>query len=315
MTDEPDWTTGSVTPTIQSVVAVLRSAWRSYSRHRTQRLAASLAYYSIFALAPTLFLALTIVAALFGREATEGRLVDLLDDVRGTEAAEQVDQSVADFWDSSNTSGFAIVTGLVVVYTASILFIAWRDALDAIWEVPYRGGLRTSIRRRVYATVVPVAMGIALAGIVLVEMVTAFIGEFVTAPLPDAILNAVGSVSPAIASTLALGVLYRLSTRCRPEWRDVWVGTVFAALALAVLAWGYGLYVGSIGSSSAAGAAGTIVLGLAFVYYAAQVLLYGGEIISASAERRGFPIRPHPDQPAEDSTSSSRHATSGGDDA
>jgi uncharacterized BrkB/YihY/UPF0761 family membrane protein len=69
----------------------------------------------------------------------------------------------------------------------------------------------------------------------------------------------------------------------------VWAGTVFAALTLAVLAWGYGLYVAAFGSSSAAGAAGTIVLGIAFIYYSAQTLLFGAEIINARAQRRGRP--------------------------
>ena len=72
----------------------------------------------------------------------------------------------------------------------------------------------------------------------------------------------------------------------------MWAGAIPAALALAVLAWGYGLYVRFFGGSSAAGAAGTLILGLAFIYYSAQLLLYGGEIISASAERRGHPINP-----------------------
>ena len=179
----------------------------------------------------------------------------------------------------------------------SELFIAWRDSLDAIWEVPYHPGLKTSIRRRIYGALGPVAIGILLSSIVLVEMLTAFVGHFVTAPLLDAILNAVRSISPTAGSMVALGLLYRFSTRRRPAWWDVWAGAVPAALALGVLAWGYGLYVRFFGGSSAAGAAGTLILGLAFIYYSAQLLLYGGEIVSASAERRGDSVRP----PARDS--------------
>jgi len=78
---------------------------------------------------------------------------------------------------------------------------------------------------------------------------------------------------------------------------------VFAALALAVLAWGCGLYVAAFGSSSAAAAIGAIVLGIAFIYYSAQALLFGAEIISARAQRRGRPISSHlEDSPGGDNT-------------
>jgi membrane protein len=273
-----------------SAWADLGSARRSFLRHRTRRLGAGLAYYSVFALVPTLFLAMAIVAALFGSEATDGRLVDRLDGVVGTELAEQIADAVDSVWEASNTSGFAIVTLVVVVYSASILFVAWRDALEDIWELSYRPGLKTTLRSRVYGAVVPLAAGILLSAIVLVELLAALAGEFVTAPLLDAIIRGVGMISPLVVSVFGLGLVYRVSTRVRPRWADVWQGTVVAALGLAVLVWGYGLYVRAYGSSSPAGAAGTVVLGLVFVYYSAQVLLYGAEVINASAGRRGRPL-------------------------
>ena len=88
---------------------MLRRAGHEYLRHRARRLGAGLAYHSIFALIPTFFLGLAIVAAFFGREAAEGRVEDALDDVVGTEAAARLDQAVADLWEDANASGFAIV--------------------------------------------------------------------------------------------------------------------------------------------------------------------------------------------------------------
>jgi membrane protein len=282
-----------------SAVAVFGAARRSFLGHRARRFGAGLAYYALFALIPTLFLAVTIAAALFGTEATEGRLVDRLDGIVGEEAAEQIEEAVAALWENSNTSGFAIVTLVVVVYSASILFVAWRDTLEDIWELPYRSGLKTTVRSRVYGALVPLGAGILLSAIVIVELLAALAGEFITAPLLDAIIRAVEMISPTVASVLALGLVYRVSTRLRPPWRDIWPGTIVAALALAVLAWGYGLYVRIYGSSSAAGAASTIVLGLVFVYYSAQILLYGAEVINASADHRGRPLRAVASDPGE----------------
>jgi membrane protein len=274
-----------------SAFAVLRAARRSFLRHRARRLGADLAFYSLFALVPTLFLALAFVAALFGSEATDGRLVDRLDGIVGTDAAQQIEDAVSTLWENSNTSGFTIVTLVVVVYSASILFVAWRDALEEVWELPYRSGLKTTVRSRVFGALVPLLAGILLSAIVLLELLAALAGEFITSPLLDAIIRAVGLISPTVASVFALGLVYRVSTRVRPHWRDIWPGTIVAALGLAVLAWGYGVYVDVWGSSSAAGAAGTVVLGLVFVYYSAQILLYGAEVINTSADRRGPSLR------------------------
>jgi membrane protein len=262
-------------------------------------LGAGLAFYSLFALVPTLFLALAIVAAVFGREATEGRLVDRLDGIVGPEIALQIEETVGAAWENSNTSGFAIVTLVLVVYSASILFVAWRDSLDAVWGLPYGSGVKTTIKRRAFGALVPIALGILFAAIVFVEVLAALAADVVTSPLLDAVIRVVEAISPTVASVLALALVYRVSTRLRPRWADIWPATIVAALGLAVLAWGYGLYVRLWGSSSAAGAAGTVVLGLVFVYYAAQVLLYGAEVIGATADHRGRPLGPEDDRAEE----------------
>lgn len=281
---------GGLSGYVAAATGALRESGRTFKRHRGRQLAAGLAFYTLFALVPTLFLALTIVAAIFGREATDGRLVDRLDDIVGADVAEQIEQAVAELWENTNTTGIALITAAVVVYSASKVFVAWRDTLGAVWELPIGTGLRSSIRRRVFGAAGPIAVGLLLAAIVLIEMLAALGGDLVTSPLIDALIGAMSWLSPTLASLAVLGLLYRYSTRARPRWGDIWPGTVATTIALAVLAWGYGLYVRLFGSSSAAGAAGSVVLGMAFVYLAAQVLLFGAEIVGSSARRRGSPL-------------------------
>jgi membrane protein len=279
-----------VTSLFATAFDLLRVTTRSFGQHRARRLGAGLAYYSLFALVPTLFLALAVVAAIFGTEATEGRLVERLDGIVGVDSAKQIEEAVGALWENSNTSGFAIITLGVVVYSSSILFVAWRDSLEALWGLPFRSGLQTTIRSRVYGALVPIGIGLVLVVLVFVEILTGLAHDLVTSPLVDAAIGALGAISPSVASVLALGLLYRISTRLRPRWGDIWAGTLTAAAALAVLAWGYGLYVRTFGSSSAAGAASSVLLGLVFVYYCAQVLLFGAELISTCADHRGRPL-------------------------
>jgi membrane protein len=273
-------------------IDALRRAGEAFHRNLAPRLSAGLAYYSLSAFIPTMFLATVIVAAFFGEEATEGRLVDRLDDVVGLSSAEQIEEAVAALSENTDASAFALISMGLAVYSASILFVAWRDALDVIWDVPYRSGLETSIRSRAFGALVPISVGILLAAILLVEMVTAVAAELITSPLIGAVIRLTEMIFPTVASAFALALLYRYTTRLRPQWGDVWLGTLVAALALAVLTWGYGIYVRIYGSSSVVGAAGSLILGVALIYYSAQVLLFGAELISVCADHRGRPIRP-----------------------
>ena len=278
--------------TVAAGIDVLRTSARTFQRHRARRLSAGLAYYSLFAFIPTLFIATAIGAAFFGEEATEGRLADRLDGAVGAASAEQIEDAVAALWQNTEASAFAVVSVGLLVYSASALFVAWRDALNVIWDVPYQSGLETSIRSRAFGALVPISVGIVLASVLLVEMVLALAAQLVTSPLIDAFISLTETIVPTIISVCALALVYRHTTRLRPHWGDVWPGTLVAALALAVLAWGYGIYVRIYGSSSAVGAASSAVLAVVLVYYSAQVLLYGAEVVRACADHRGRPVCP-----------------------
>jgi membrane protein len=276
-----------------TAVEVARDAQRAFKVDRGKRLSAGLAYYSIFALVPTIFLAVAIAGAVVGQEATEGRLVARLDDVLGAAAAKQIEDAVVALRESTNSSGFALISAGVVVYSASALFVAWRDTLELIWDVPYESGLATSLRSRAFGALVPVGAGILLATIVLLELLVAFAEQLVSSDLLDAILRMTGTIIPTLSAVVALSLFYRYTTRTRrPEWREVWPGTIVASIAIAVASWGYGLYVRFVGSNSVAGAATAVVVGLVFVYYVAQILLFGAEVIRVLQERRKGPIDP-----------------------
>jgi len=128
--------------TVAAGIDVLRTSARTFQRHRARRLSAGLAYYSLFAFIPTVFIATAIGAAFVGEEATEGRLADRLDGAVGAASAEQIEDAVAALWQNTEASAFAVVSVGLLVYSASALFVAWRDALNVIWDVPYQSGLK-----------------------------------------------------------------------------------------------------------------------------------------------------------------------------
>ncbi|MDH4277656.1 MAG: YihY/virulence factor BrkB family protein [Acidimicrobiia bacterium] len=281
MTAGLDHTRGSLT----HAVDLLRDSATAFSEDRARRLSAGLAYYAIFALVPALMTSVFIAAIFVGKEAAGGTLSDGIQGVLGRDFAVQLEDAIASAWDSTNTSGFAVLSLLVVAYTASVLFVAWRDTLEVIWDVPYTFGVRTTIMKRVHGMLIPVLVGIVLAAIIVVQTVVALLSELSRFGLIDATLRVAGTALPAVVAVITLACLYRYSTRAaKPPWSHVLRGAAVAWVGLAVLSWGFGIYLRVIGTTSFAGAASSIVVGLVLLYYGAQILVFGAEVVRCSAD-------------------------------
>ena len=266
---------------------VLREAAHEFAEDRCRRLGAGLAYYALFAVVPTLLLTALIAATFVGQEAVEGELAVQLDDFVGADGADAIQDAIAGLWENTDTSSFAVVSVLVLVYSSSILFVAWRDTLEIVWDVPYEADLFNSLRSRAYGALVPITAGLLLAAILLLEMAIGFIEQLVDSRVLDTTLQAAGSLVPSAAAFLGLGLLYRHSARSRhPAWRDVWPGALVAWIMLAIASWAYGVYLNVVGSTSVTGAASSVIVGLVLVYYMAQIVLFGAEIIKVRNRRR-----------------------------
>ena len=236
---------------------------------------------------PSLFFSVAIAAAFVGREAAAGGLQEQLANLLGQDAAQQIESAIASMWESSDRSSFALISLGVILYSASVLFVAWRDADELIWEVPYEAGLQRTLRTRAFAILVPIAAGLLLAATMILQGLLTFIEGILDSQLVDAALRTAGAVGQLALSMAALATLYRYSARARrPPWRDILPASIFVVVILGIGFWAYGIYLRFFGVSSVTGAAGSVVLGLVVVYYSAQTLLLGAEMIKVLARRR-----------------------------
>lgn len=266
---------------------MLKDASADFFEDRVRRLSAGLAYYALFAIVPSLLLSVSIAATFVGRDAAAGELEAQLSGVLGPEFAAQIEDAVASLWQSTDGSGFAIFSIAVILFSASVLFSAWRDTVQLIWEVPYEPSLKTTLRTKLFAVLVPIFAGFFLVATLILQGAMTFVQEFVSAPALDATLRLGGSAIQFALGVAALGFLYSRSTTVgRPEWVDIWPATLLVSLVLMVGFWAYGLYLRFVGTSSVTGAASSVVLGLAVIYYTAQVLLFGAEIIKIAGRNK-----------------------------
>jgi membrane protein len=278
---------------------VVSEAGTLFFEDRAKRLSAGLAYYALFALVPSLLLAVGVAAAFVGKEAAAGERAVQLTDMLGAEAAEKLESAIGALWTSTNRSNFALFGIGAVVFSASVLFAAWRDTVEFVWDVPYQPSLESTLRARAFAVLVPIGMGVLLAAMLLLQGFLTFVSQFVDSRVLDITLRSASAILQTVVAVVALMALFRWSARgVRPDWRDIWPATVMVVLVLDLGYWAYGLYLKFIGSTSVAGAASSAFLGLLVVYYSAQVLLFGAEAIQVLG-RRDRPGVP-PDLPPDD---------------
>ncbi|OQY43160.1 MAG: ribonuclease BN [Anaerolineaceae bacterium 4572_78] len=253
---------------------------------KASRIAAALAYYTIFAIAPLLIITISVVGFVFGESAAQNEIATQLEDMIGPEVASVVESAVA----STNkpTSGIiATIIGFVTMLLgASGLFGEIQAALNTIWkaEPPEGGGIMLLVKNRLILFGMVFSIGFVL-------MLSLFAGIAVTAVTEyfdfGAFLQWLNLIISFGLVTLLFAIIYKVLPDVTPAWSDVWIGSAVTSLLFTIGKLLIGLYMGSSNIGSAYGAAGSLIVFLVWIYYSAQVFLLGAEFTYVYAHRYG----------------------------
>ena len=265
-------------PVVRTVQLLVVSA-RSWLDDRVIRLGAAVAYYSLFTLIPVLFLAVSLASIFFGQDRVSAEVEKQIADLLGDDIASAVTSAFEQLQVVDEGTIVSLVTLGVLLFTATLLFVAWKDVVDIIWGAPRVGGARGTIQRRLFGVLAVFGAGALLTLTLLAEAVIGMLDRVFGSLLADILIKTTGSLIPLALGAVFLAVLYKYTPEDHVAWRSVWLPSFVAMAMLSVGASAYGLYVSAYAFRSAAGAAGSVFLGLIFVYYAAQILLYGIEIM------------------------------------
>jgi len=254
-----------------STVELLISSARSWIDDRVIRLGAAVAYYSLFALIPVMFLAISLASIFFGQDAVTAEVEKAIADILGDDLATSLIDAFEQLQLVDTGAVVSLVTLGVLLFTATLLFVAWKDVVDIIWDAPWVGGARGTLQRRLFGVLAVFGAGALLTLTLLAEA--------------DIVIKTTGSLVPLALGALFIAILYKYTPEEHIAWRSVWLPSIVAMTMLSIGAWAYGLYVAAYIFKSAAGAAGSVFLGLVFIYYSALILLYGVEIMKKKHEQ------------------------------
>lgn len=264
---------------------ILVNAARAWSADRAVRLGAGIAYYSLFALVPILLLAVSLAGIFFGEDAAGSAIEDAISDAMGPEIAALVALGIDRLRVNNTDSLLPFISLGALVFSASVLFVAWKEVVAIIWDVPKETGVEAKLRRRLFGLAAVLGSGLLLTLVILAEVLVGALDQFIAREALDVLLKITSSIIPAVLGALFLAVLFKYTPDTTIAWRSVWLAALVTITMLSTGAWAYGVYLDAVGLQSASGVAGTILLGLAFVYYSAQILLYGVEVTKQDHER------------------------------
>jgi membrane protein len=261
-------------------------------------LAASIAFFAIFSLAPLLLLVVAFVGPTFGQAQTRAEIQNQFEALMGADSAQFIASVLSRA--SQGAHGLAAVISIgTLLFGATGVFVQLKAALNSVWGVQIKSEKpRATLVRLIWDRVVSFAMMLVIAFLLLASLAVsaglAALARWSSALVPgwELLTQIVNSgVSFAVIAFL-FGAAFKILPDVRIGWRVVWFGGAVTALLFTLGKELIGMYLGRGSIASVYGAAGSMIVILMWVYYSSIIFLYGAEVTLLSAKALGWPFEP-----------------------
>lgn len=290
MSSVPEALYAASRPTLRGVVAVTRGTFEAFGRHRTNRMAAALAYYTLFSLFPLLLMFLSVIGYLLdaGWPAAVSAREYLL--ALTSAALPAVGELVLRAIESIKTvRGASWVIGLFgLLWSASGTFNQLHVALDEIWGFNGKSGIRLTIQRRAMSVLYVLGLGLFLFLAQALKSITHWF-TIMTDRLPGGswLLSVSTWVFPLVVAMLVFSIMYRIFPSLPISWREVWPGALLAAVGWELLKWLFVMYTAEFANWQAVYGPVAGVIGLlTWLYMSFTVILFGAEFAAVLSRVR-----------------------------
>jgi membrane protein len=277
---------------------VVKDVFKEFSADNIVKYSASLAYYTVFSIAPLLVVITTFFGFLFGREAMQGRVYEQLNKLVGSTAAIQIQDIIKNIHLSGNNF-FATVISIIILFVgATSIFGEIQDSINKIWGLrikPHKVWWKLIVTRLLSFSLI-LSIGIIMSLSLLLNAIVAAFGKFIARFVAGYSLYFI-QISDAIVSFIVAAFLFTLIFKILPDarirWKDVLFGGLFTAVFFTLGKLGIAYYLGKSNLTSVYGAAGSIIILMVWVYYSSIILYLGAEFTKVYAKLYGKNILPN----------------------
>ena len=268
---------------IITILELLKATVSEWRRDQASLMAAALAYYTVFSLAPLLIIVIAIAGSVFGEQAAKGELVTQIQGVIGKDGAQLIQTAIenASQLDPSQGPIPTLINIGFLLSGATVVFGQLQNSLNRIWEVqPKPGnGIIQFLRKRFLSFSIVLVIAFLLLVSLVISTMLVILGNYLRGLIPGftylwQFLNFIVSFSIV---TLLFAMIFKILPDAKIAWKDVWMGAAITAVLFNIGKSLLGLYLGHTSFASAYGAAGSLVIILTWVFYSAQILFLGAE--------------------------------------
>jgi len=277
---------------LKAIAALFKAAAVNWVNDHAQSMGAALAFYMIFSIAPLLLIVIAIAGLVFGQEAARGEIFYQLQGMLGTTGATAVQGLLESASRPADSVPAALLGSVLLFIGATSVFAELQDALDRIWRAPQRvkpSGLWGLVRARLLSFGMILGIGFLLIVSLAFSAAVNALSKWWD-PDSSSWYTFAGLSELVLSLTLVMAVfalIYKTMPRASIAWQDVWVGAAVTSVLFLTGKSLIGLYIGRSGITSAFGAAASLIVVLLWVYYSAQVFLFGAEFTWVYSHRYG----------------------------
>jgi membrane protein len=282
---------------LKHIGKVLLATFMGFINDNGLKLSASLAFYTVFSIAPLLFLIMALAGIfLGGNQNVTNEIYPHLSSLLGKQAAGEILGMLKN--QLTAKSGTAVVIGVVtLLFGASSMFVEIQDSLNIIWRVkakPKQSWLKFITNRFLSFSLI-ISLGFLLLVSLIINLLILALSAKLQHFLPGVtiwLLNAINVAISIVVIAVLFGIMFKFLPDVKIAWKDVRSGAIFTALFFLLGKFLIGLYIQYFANSSAYGAAGSVILILLWIYYTAAILYIGAEFTQVYAEAIGSRIEP-----------------------
>lgn len=274
-----------------------KQTFQEFSEDRPLDYAAIIGFYTIFSLPAVLIIIIRIAGAVFGHDAVRGQVVRQISGLVGNDSAEQI-QSIIQNASTSSASTLGTILGVgTMLFTATTVFVALQDALNAMWDVKAKPGKAwlSLVISRVLSLAMVVSMGFLLLVSLSVEVILGALNEFLQQQFTGVavyLMNAGNLLFSVLISIAIFATIYKVLPDAKIRWTNVWVGATVTAILFVIGKYVLNIYLRYEPLGETYGAAGSVILLIVWVYYTSVVFLLGAEFTQVYSREHDKRVEP-----------------------
>ena len=282
---------------IKGVFQVFKDSFSRFGDDKIPKLSGSLAYSTVFSLAPLLVVIISLFGLFLGREAIEGKIYLQLKNFFGAETSSQLQEIIKNVSASGKSRVAATLGGITLFIGATAIFSEIQDSINTIWGIkptPKKGWV-AFLKNRFLSFSVIVGLGfLLLVSLVINSLIEGFNSKLqVWLPGISLIIFYILNIMITIVvATIIFAFIFKVLPDADIQWKDVIVGAIFTSLLFMLGKFAISFYISKSNVGTTFGAAGSIIILLLWVYYSSIILYFGAEFTKSWAVKYGDPIKP-----------------------